>query len=96
MPICVAVPRLRPTWRYGRSKFHSLDAHSFPVPAVSVQSCSLMAAPTVEQKFTAADGVFSVEEFGAQVTPYFADRDPHRTYAAYSVAKLDTTGTNAG
>jgi len=55
---------------------------------------ALMAAPTVEQKFTAADGVFSVEEFGAQVTPYFADRDAHRTYAAYSVAALDDTGTS--
>jgi 3-oxoacyl-[acyl-carrier protein] reductase len=56
---------------------------------------ALMAAPVVEQKFTAADGVFSVEEFGEQITPYFADRDAHRTYAAYSVAALDTTGTNA-
>ncbi|GAA1775681.1 SDR family NAD(P)-dependent oxidoreductase [Actinomadura chokoriensis] len=55
---------------------------------------ALMAAPTVEQKFTAAEGVFSVEEFGAQLTPYFEDRDAHRTYAAYSVAALDNTGTS--
>ncbi|NEA28229.1 SDR family NAD(P)-dependent oxidoreductase [Actinomadura bangladeshensis] len=55
---------------------------------------ALMAAPTVEQKFTAAEGVFSVEEFGAQITPYFEDRDAHRTYAAYSVAALDNTGTS--
>ncbi|WP_030175396.1 3-oxoacyl-ACP reductase [Spirillospora albida] len=55
---------------------------------------ALMAAPTVEQKFTADGGVFSVEEFGEKVTPYFADRDPHATYAAYSVAKLDDTGTS--
>jgi 3-oxoacyl-[acyl-carrier protein] reductase len=54
---------------------------------------ALMAAPTVEQKFTAADGVFSVEEFGAQLTPYFEGREPQRTFAAYSVAALDTTGT---
>ncbi|TDB75542.1 3-oxoacyl-ACP reductase [Actinomadura sp. KC216] len=57
---------------------------------------ALMAAPTVEQKFTAADGVFSVEEFGERVTPYFEGRDPHRTYAAYSVAALDDTGTAQG
>ncbi|GIH66273.1 3-oxoacyl-ACP reductase [Microbispora siamensis] len=53
---------------------------------------ALMAAPTVERKFTAADGVFSVEELDAQVTPHFHGRDPYRTYAAYSVAQLDTTG----
>ncbi|TDE27420.1 3-oxoacyl-ACP reductase [Actinomadura sp. 6K520] len=55
---------------------------------------ALMAAPTVEQKFTAQDGVFSVEEFGEQLTPYFAERDPHRTFAAYSVGALDTTETS--
>ncbi|MFI0367848.1 SDR family NAD(P)-dependent oxidoreductase [Actinomadura sp. 1N219] len=54
---------------------------------------ALLAAPTVEQKFTAADGVFSAEEFGAQITPYFEERDPRRTYAAYNVAALDNTGT---
>ncbi|GAA3130073.1 3-oxoacyl-ACP reductase [Streptosporangium carneum] len=53
---------------------------------------ALMAAPTVEQKFTAADNVFSVEEFDAQLTPYFTGRSPYQTYAAYSVAQLDTTG----
>ncbi|MFA1550974.1 SDR family NAD(P)-dependent oxidoreductase [Actinomadura chokoriensis] len=55
---------------------------------------ALMAAPTVEHKFTAAEGVFSVDEFGAQVTPYFEERDAQRTYAAYSVAALDNTGTS--
>ncbi|MFI0404515.1 3-oxoacyl-ACP reductase [Actinomadura sp. 3N508] len=54
---------------------------------------ALMAAPTVEHRFTAADGVFSVAELGERVTPYFDGRDPHRTYAAYSVAALDETGT---
>ncbi|MGW5263906.1 3-oxoacyl-ACP reductase [Microbispora sp. NPDC004025] len=53
---------------------------------------ALMAAPAVERKFTAGDGVFSVEELDAQVTPHFSGRDPYRTYAAYSVARLDTTG----
>jgi len=54
---------------------------------------ALMAAPVVERKFTAADGVFSVEEISSQVTPYFEGRDPYQTYAAYSVASLDDTGT---
>ncbi|MGH3438675.1 MAG: 3-oxoacyl-ACP reductase [Sciscionella sp.] len=53
---------------------------------------ALMAAPTVEQKFTAGDGTFSVEEFDQQLTPYFTGRSPYQGYAAYSVAKLDTTG----
>ena len=53
---------------------------------------ALMAAPTVEQKFTAADGVFSLEELDQQVGSHFADRSPHQNFAAYSVAKLDTTG----
>ncbi|GLW99184.1 3-oxoacyl-ACP reductase [Microtetraspora sp. NBRC 16547] len=53
---------------------------------------ALMAAPTVERKFTAADGVFSVEEFDSQITPYFSGRSPYQNYAAYSVAELDMTG----
>jgi 3-oxoacyl-[acyl-carrier protein] reductase len=56
---------------------------------------ALLAPPTVEKKFTAADGVFTAEELAAQLTPYFAGREPHRTFAAYSVAALDTTGTTA-
>ncbi|MFB7550435.1 3-oxoacyl-ACP reductase [Streptomyces sp. NPDC056154] len=54
---------------------------------------ALLAPPTVERKFTAADGTFTPEELDAQLTPYFSGRDPHRTYAAHSVAGLDTTGT---
>ncbi|MEU8247286.1 3-oxoacyl-ACP reductase [Nonomuraea sp. NPDC048916] len=54
---------------------------------------ALMAAPVVERKFTAEDGVFSVDELDSQLTPYFSGRGPYRTYAAYSVAELDTTGT---
>ncbi len=53
---------------------------------------ALMAAPLVEQKFTAANGTFSVEELDAQLSGYFADRSPHQTFSAYSVAQLDTTG----
>ncbi|MEE4492756.1 3-oxoacyl-ACP reductase [Streptomyces sp. BE230] len=54
---------------------------------------ALLAPPTVEQKFTAADGTFTPAELDEQLTTYFRGRDPHRTYAAYSVAGLDTTGT---
>ncbi|AWL42000.1 MULTISPECIES: 3-oxoacyl-ACP reductase [unclassified Streptomyces] len=54
---------------------------------------ALLAPPTVEHKFTAADGAFTPEELERQLTPYFVGRDPYRGYAAYSVAGLDTTGT---
>ncbi|MFI6517670.1 3-oxoacyl-ACP reductase [Spirillospora sp. NPDC050679] len=57
---------------------------------------ALMAAPTVEQRFTAAGGVFSVEELDQQLGSYFEGRDPRRTYAAHSVAALDTTGVTGG
>ncbi|CRK57801.1 Probable short-chain type dehydrogenase/reductase [Alloactinosynnema sp. L-07] len=53
---------------------------------------ALMDSPKVEQKFSAADGAFTVEEFDARVSPYFVGRSPWRNYAAYSVAELDTTG----
>lgn len=53
---------------------------------------ALMAAPTVERKFTAGAGTFTVEELDTRLTPHFAGRSPWQTYAAYSVAELDTTG----
>lgn len=53
---------------------------------------ALMAAPTVEQKFTSRTGVFTVEELDEQLLGHFADRGPRQTFAAYSVAELDTTG----
>lgn len=53
---------------------------------------ALMAAPTVERKFTAADGTFTPEELDSQLTPYFSGRNPYHNYAAFSVAELDTTG----
>lgn len=53
---------------------------------------ALMAAPTVERKFTAADGTFSVAELDQQLTTHFEGRSPWQSYAAYSVAELDTTG----
>jgi len=55
---------------------------------------ALMAAPTVERKFTAASGTFSTEELASEVTPHFAGRTPWQGYAAYSVAELDTTGVS--
>lgn len=54
---------------------------------------ALLAPPTVEKKFTAATGVFTADELDSRLTSYFSGRDPHRTFAAYSVAALDTTGT---
>lgn len=53
---------------------------------------ALLAPPTVEKKFTAADGTFSVEELDSQLTGYFSGRSPYQTFAAYSIAELDTTG----
>lgn len=53
---------------------------------------ALMAAPTVERTFTAADGTFTRAEMDAQLTSYFEGRSERRTYAAFSVADLDTTG----
>ncbi|HTW18424.1 MAG TPA: 3-oxoacyl-ACP reductase [Nocardioides sp.] len=53
---------------------------------------ALMAAPTVERKFTSSTGTFTVEELDEQLVPHFAERSPQQNYAAYSVAELDTTG----
>lgn len=53
---------------------------------------ALMAAPAVERKFTAENGTFSIEELDAELGAYFADRPEWKTYAALSVADLDTTG----
>ncbi len=49
----------------------------------------LIAAPVVEHKFESAGAAFTDEEMDGQLTSYFADRDPARTYAARSVAELD-------
>jgi 3-oxoacyl-[acyl-carrier protein] reductase len=53
---------------------------------------ALLAPPTVEQRFIAAGGTFTVDEVDEQLTGYFTDRDAHRTYAARSIAALDATG----
>lgn len=53
---------------------------------------ALLAPATVERRFDAEDGVFTVDELDAQVSPHFAKRSPHRTFAAYGIAELDDTG----
>ncbi|NLU83479.1 SDR family NAD(P)-dependent oxidoreductase [Rhodococcus sp. HNM0569] len=59
---------------------------------------ALMAPPTVERTFVAADGVFTADELDDRVSTYFAERGAARTFAADGVAALDTTGvgTTAG
>ncbi len=53
---------------------------------------ALMAAPTVERKFTSGTGTFTVEELDEQLVPALRRALPRQNYAAYSVAELDTTG----
>jgi len=53
---------------------------------------ALLAPPTVEKKFTADSGTFTVEELDGQLSGYFSGRGPYQTFAAYSIAELDTTG----
>lgn len=53
---------------------------------------ALLAPATVEQRFDAASGTFTASELAARLGGYFADRDPRRTFAAYSIAALDDTG----
>ncbi len=54
---------------------------------------ALMAPPTVQQKFTAADGVFSVTELAEQIVPYIGELPEGQSYAATSIVALDTTGS---
>jgi 3-oxoacyl-[acyl-carrier protein] reductase len=68
------------------------EAISGQVFVVYGDMVALLAAPTVEQKFTAGDDVFTVAELAEKVGGHFVGRDPHRSYAAYAVAALDTTG----
>jgi NAD(P)-dependent dehydrogenase (short-subunit alcohol dehydrogenase family) len=46
---------------------------------------TLLAAPTVEQRFTAGGPAWAPEELGAAMQKYFADRDPEVTFAATGV-----------
>ncbi len=53
---------------------------------------ALMAPPTVEHKFTAADGAFSVDELAAAIPAHIAGLPAGQSYAATSINALDTTG----
>lgn len=53
---------------------------------------ALLAPATVERRFDAADGTFTVEELAEQFGPHFEGRSPFQTFAAYSLAALDDTG----
>lgn len=57
---------------------------------------ALMAAPQVERKFETDQDAFSFAELDSQLAPHFAGRSPYQTFAAFSVAKLDDTGTQQG
>lgn len=56
---------------------------------------ALMAPPTVEHKFTAADGAFSVEELAACIPAHIAGLPAGQTYAATSITALDGTGSTS-
>jgi 3-oxoacyl-[acyl-carrier protein] reductase len=53
---------------------------------------ALMAPPTVEHKFTADTGMFTMDELDTQISGYFVERPPERTFSASAIAALDTTG----
>ncbi|MFJ3709685.1 3-oxoacyl-ACP reductase [Streptomyces sp. NPDC090053] len=56
---------------------------------------ALMAAPQVERQFRTTGPAFTPDELDQQLTPYFKGRSPYQSYAAYSVADLDTTGVQS-
>lgn len=56
---------------------------------------ALLRPAEAEQVFTAEDGVFTEEELASKLGEYFATRDPNVSFAAYGLAKLDTTGVEA-
>jgi NAD(P)-dependent dehydrogenase (short-subunit alcohol dehydrogenase family) len=49
---------------------------------------ALMAPPSVEQRFDATGGGWTLAELGESVGSYFADRDPDRTFACTEVLTL--------
>lgn len=57
---------------------------------------ALMAPPTVQQQFTAADGTFTVDELADRVLPYMSTLPPGQSYAATGIVALDTTGLTQG
>ncbi|WP_312872171.1 3-oxoacyl-ACP reductase [Amycolatopsis dendrobii] len=55
---------------------------------------ALLAPPTVEHRFVSARGAFDPAELERAVTPYFAGRDPRKTFAASDIVGLDDTETS--
>lgn len=53
---------------------------------------ALLKPAEAEHVFTAEDDVFTEEELARTLGGYFAERDPYAGFAAYGLAKLDTTG----
>jgi hypothetical protein len=53
---------------------------------------ALLAAPTVETRFTTTAEAFTVEELDRQLTAYFSGRDARHNFAAHTISELDTTG----
>jgi 3-oxoacyl-[acyl-carrier protein] reductase len=49
---------------------------------------ALVAAPVVEQRFDAADDVWTLSDLDAQLGGFFADRDPHVGFAADEIMRL--------
>lgn len=49
---------------------------------------ALLAAPTVERRFDAAGGAWTLDDLDAQLGGYFAGRDPDRGFAATDVLAL--------
>lgn len=68
------------------------DAITGQVFVVYGSMVALLAPATVEKRFDAASGRFSVDELAAQMGPHFEGRSPWQTFAAYSLAALDDTG----
>ncbi|MFD2470461.1 3-oxoacyl-ACP reductase [Amycolatopsis silviterrae] len=55
---------------------------------------ALLAPPTVEHRFVSGQGAFDPAELERTITPYFADRDPRKTFAASEIVALDDTETS--
>ncbi len=49
---------------------------------------ALMAAPVVETRFDAADAAWTPDALADEMSKYFADRDPAKTFSATDAAKL--------
>ncbi|MGW4401404.1 3-oxoacyl-ACP reductase [Amycolatopsis nivea] len=54
---------------------------------------ALLSPPTVEQRFVSGQGAFDPAELERTITPYFAERDPRKTFAASDIVGLDDTET---